>query len=120
MKQRRDNLLAAVLETHNECCACQGACGKTHRDGGGQCGAVSSGTNKPLLAAPQTPYATDVQNAAAPLEELRPWCWTCWRAALAAEQVRADERRTQELAAMQIGLFDVGVLGQRTQSSAPR
>ncbi|WP_327332885.1 hypothetical protein [Streptomyces anulatus] len=108
MKQRRDNLLAAVLETHGGHCACRGACGKTHTGKSGQCYAMGSDTNKPLLAAPQTPYATDVQNAAAPLEELRPWCWPCWRAALAAEQVRADERRTQDLAAMQIGLFDVG------------
>ncbi|WP_433406980.1 hypothetical protein [Streptomyces sp. CA-146814] len=108
MKQRRDNVLASVLETHGEHCACRGACGKVHTGEGEQCNAASSGKNKPLMAAPQNPHATDVQNAAAPLEELRPWCWSCWRAALAAEQVRADERRSQELAEMQIGLFDVG------------
>ncbi|THA60419.1 hypothetical protein E6R60_36380 [Streptomyces sp. A0642] len=108
MKQVRDNVLASVLETHGEHCACRGACGKTHTDADGQCNAMSSGKNKPLMAAPQTPHATDAQNAAVPLDQLRPWCWSCWRAALAAEQVRADEQRSRELAEMQIGLFDVG------------
>ncbi|MFE1075159.1 hypothetical protein ACFW5W_28570 [Streptomyces sp. NPDC058783] len=107
--KRSDNVLVAVLDAHGGHCACCGACGKTHTGGDGkQCHAASSGKNKPLLAAPRAPHATDVQNAAAPLEELRPWCWPCWRDALAAERARADDRRDQELMDAQMGLFDIG------------
>jgi len=105
--KRLDNVLAAVLETHGGRCACGGACGKQHTGDGQLCQVTHSGKNKPLLAAPRTPHATDVQNAAAPVEELRPWCWPCWRDALAAERARTNEQRSQELAEMQIGLFDV-------------
>ncbi|MEW1926376.1 hypothetical protein [Streptomyces sp. NPDC088360] len=105
--KRPDNVLTAVLESHGGRCACHGACGKTHTGDGEQCNATSSG-KKPLLAAPQTPHASDVQNAAAPPEELRPWCWACWRDALAAARARADDQRTQALEEMQIGLFDIG------------
>lgn len=105
--KRPGNVLTAVLEMHGGRCACRGACGRKHTGGGERCNAPNSGKNKPLLAAPQTPHATDVQNAAAPLEELCPWCWPCWRDALAAERARVNDQRTQELAEMQIGLFDV-------------
>ncbi|MFI2764857.1 hypothetical protein ACH5A3_39510 [Streptomyces echinatus] len=104
---RPGNVLTTVLEQHGGRCACNGACGKTHTGDGERCNAASSGKNKPLLAAPRTPHATDVQNAAAPLEELRPWCWPCWRDALAAERARANDQRGQELMDMQIGLFEV-------------
>ncbi|MFF3127788.1 hypothetical protein ACFVRD_37090 [Streptomyces sp. NPDC057908] len=105
--KRPDNVLAAVLETHGGHCACHGACGETHTGDGEQCHAMHSGKNKSLLAAPRIPHATDVQNAATPIEDLRPWCWPCWRDALAAERARTSEQRSQELADMQIGLFDV-------------
>ncbi|MGW3253542.1 hypothetical protein ACWDCX_23650 [Streptomyces fungicidicus] len=105
---RPANVLTAVLETHGGRCACNGACGKTHTGDGERCNAASSGKNKPLLAAPKAPHATDVQNAAAPLEELRPWCWPCWRDALAAERARANDQRGQELMKAQMGLFDIG------------
>ncbi|MFJ8896757.1 hypothetical protein ACIRCZ_19400 [Leifsonia sp. NPDC102414] len=107
--KRPENVLLAVLEQHGERCACHGACGdgKRHPGDGEQCKATSSGKNKPLLAAPRNPHATDVQNAAAPLEDLRPWCWPCWRDAFAAERARANDQRGQELMEMQIGLFDV-------------
>lgn len=105
--KRPDNVLAAVLDTHGAHCACAGTCGKQHTGDGEQCHAAHSGKNKPLLAAPAAPHATDVQNAAAPIEELRPWCWPCWRDALAAERARTNEQRSQELAEMQIGLFGV-------------
>lgn len=106
--KRPANVLKTVLDSHGEHCTCRGACGKKHTGDAEQCNAASSGKNKPLMAAPQTPHATDVQNAAAPLEELRPWCWPCWRDALAAERARANEQRTQALEEMQIGLFDIG------------
>ncbi|MFF4173628.1 hypothetical protein [Streptomyces sp. NPDC001744] len=102
------NVLTTVLDQHGGRCGCRGACGKTHTGDGEQCNATSSGKNKPLLAAPHTPHATDVQNAATPLAELRPWCWPCWRDALAAERARANEQRGQELMEAQIGLFDIG------------
>ncbi|MFI0901852.1 hypothetical protein [Streptomyces sp. NPDC020983] len=104
---RPDNILATVLATHGAHCACAGACGKQHTGDGERCHVTHSGKNKPLLAAPRTPHATDVQNAAAPVGELRPWCWPCWRDALAAERARTTEQRAQELAEMQIDLFDV-------------
>ncbi|MFF3958834.1 hypothetical protein ACFYY1_37365 [Streptomyces sp. NPDC001890] len=106
--KRPDNVLTAVLDLYGGHCACRGACGKTHTGDGEQCNATNSGKNKPLLAAPQAPHATDVQNAAAPPEELRPWCWPCWRDALAAERARAADQRSQELMDAQIGLFDIG------------
>lgn len=102
---RPGNVLTAVLETHGGHCACNGACGKKHTGDSERCNATSSGKNKPLLAAPRTPHATDLQNAAAPLEELRPWCWPCWRDALAAERERVGEQRRQQLEEAQIGLF---------------
>ncbi|MFF8293632.1 hypothetical protein ACF068_31110 [Streptomyces sp. NPDC016309] len=105
--QRPDNVLVLVLEARGGRCACRGACGKTHTGDDDRCNAANSGRNKPLLAAPQIPHASDVQNAAAPLEELRPWCWPCWRDALAVERARVNEQRSQQLAEMQIGLFDV-------------
>ncbi|MEU6965057.1 hypothetical protein [Streptomyces chrestomyceticus] len=98
-------VLTAVLQAHAGRCACPGTCGKEHP--GKQCGATHSGEDQPLLAAPQTPHATDAQNAAAPVETLRPWCWTCWRQALAAVRTRAAEQRRQQMEEMQIGLFDV-------------
>ncbi|CUW33414.1 MULTISPECIES: hypothetical protein [Streptomyces] len=106
--KRPGNVLTAVLAAHGGRCACHGACGKTHTGDDERCNATHSAKNKPLLAAPQTPHASEVQNAAAPLAELRPWCWACWRDALAAERARVSEQRSQELADMQIDLFDIG------------
>ncbi|WP_152626620.1 hypothetical protein [Streptacidiphilus carbonis] len=104
---RPSTILTTVLEAHGGYCTCGGACGRQHTGEGGRCSAETSGKNKPLLAAPRTPHATDAQNAATPVENLRPWCWPCWRDALGAERVRTDEQRSMELAQMQIGLFDL-------------
>ncbi|MGN9763033.1 hypothetical protein [Streptomyces sp. SD31] len=97
------NVLTAVLEAHGAKCACRGGCGTEHS--GRQCAATNSGKGKPLLAAPQYPNASDTQNAAAPLEDLRPWCWKCWRDALERERERAADQRRRELEEGQVSLF---------------
>ncbi|MFE2314160.1 hypothetical protein ACFXC8_13355 [Streptomyces sp. NPDC059441] len=99
------NVLTAVLEAHGKTCACRGTCGTEHS--GLRCDATHSGKGKPLLAAPQYPNASDTQNAAAPFEDLRPWCWKCWRDALNRERERAADMRRRELEEGQVSLFDV-------------
>ncbi|MEW1723868.1 hypothetical protein [Streptomyces sp. NPDC093109] len=99
------NVLSAVLAAHGRRCGCEGACGTEHT--GRICLAWPGGAVKELLAAPALPYATDTQNAAAPVEELRPWCWPCWRKAVARERDRVANQRRRELDEAQISLFDI-------------
>ncbi|MFH9959706.1 hypothetical protein ACH4OX_36635 [Streptomyces roseolus] len=100
-------VLAAVLAAHGTQCGCAGACGKEHASR--RCPA---GTDKPveLHAAPYPPRATDVENAAVPVAELRPWCGPCWRAALRRERDRRELLRRHELDQAQLALFDPAAL----------
>ncbi|MET9957193.1 hypothetical protein ABZ135_37345 [Streptomyces sp. NPDC006339] len=94
-------VLEAVLETHGMRCACESACG--HHEGK-PC--KRNHYERPLLAAPYPPRATDAANAAVPVEDLRPLCAPCWRAAVKAAQDRAAEERRRVLEAAQLDLFD--------------
>ncbi|WP_336052128.1 hypothetical protein [Streptomyces sp. CA2R101] len=98
-------VLAAVLRTHGAYCGCTGACGTEHASK--LCGAQPSSTERPLLAAPKHPYASDHENAEVPVDELRPWCWNCWKNARDRERARIADQLRREMEAGQLDLFDV-------------
>ncbi|MFD7576112.1 hypothetical protein ACFV6U_37265 [Streptomyces sp. NPDC059810] len=98
-------VLDTVLKAHGAQCGCTGACGKEHAHG--RCGRLDEYGKPPLHAAPYPPYTTDAENAAAPLDELRPWCGPCWNRATTRERDRRADRRRRELDEAQIALFDV-------------
>lgn len=98
-------MLAKVLAEHGQECGCEGACGKDHA--GGRCRRPQQYGKPPLHAAPYPPYPSDVENAAAPRTELRPWCGPCWAPAIKRERDRRAHLRQRELDTSQIELFEV-------------
>lgn len=99
-----ETVIAAILTEHGQACRCAGACGTEHPSR--ICRAEPGGKARPLIAAPYPPYATDTDNASAPVEQLRPWCWKCWKHALQRERDRVADLRRRELEENQLCLFD--------------
>lgn len=85
---------AAVLEAHGAFCHCGGACGVEHVGRICEQGAFSEHVK--LAVAPRFLSASEVENAAAPAEELRPWCLRCLNKAMKRARDGAAERRRIE------------------------
>ena len=98
-------VLDTVLKAHGARCGCAGACGKDHA--GGTCGRRNEYGKPPLHAAPYPPRVTEVANAAAPHDELRPWCGPCWNKAVALKNARLADVCRRELDEAQTALFDI-------------
>ncbi|MEU8529534.1 hypothetical protein AB0C77_28690 [Streptomyces sp. NPDC048629] len=100
-----ETVLSLVLKANGGTCGCEGICGKEHPQG--RCGKPNQFGKPKLIAAPYPPRSTDVENVAAAVEELRPWCGPCWRQAVQQTQQRVAAVRRKELEEAQLGLFDV-------------
>lgn len=96
--------LARVLKEHGGYCNCPGTCGVEHSGLICERGAASARVFVNLVAAPQFPSARDVENAAAPLSELRPWCVQCLNRAITRARENAAELRRIDHHEEQLGL----------------